>query len=99
MHAVVATVLIEDRQVTRQALAGLRLNMVPRAPGFVSAYWLAPIDGNGSEGWEFEYPDHALLRVEDQPPRVHTLSDGWSGGRCPRKAKGPAPIRTMAGPN
>ena len=47
MHAVVATVSVTDREVAREALAGLRLNVVPRAPGFVSAYWLEPIDGIG----------------------------------------------------
>lgn len=47
MHAVVATVRIEDVQVARDALAGLRLNLVPRAPGFAHAYWLAPVDRIG----------------------------------------------------
>ena len=47
MHAVVATVRIEDVPAAREALAGLRLTLVPRAPGFVSAYWLAPVDGIG----------------------------------------------------
>jgi len=31
--------------VVREALAGSRLNVVPKAPGFVSAHWLEPIDG------------------------------------------------------
>lgn len=44
MHAVVATVSIKDAEVAREALAGARLSLVPRAPGFVSAYWLEPID-------------------------------------------------------
>jgi hypothetical protein len=47
MHAVVASVSIKDPEVAREALAGLRLNLVPRAPGFVSACWLEPIDGIG----------------------------------------------------
>jgi hypothetical protein len=38
MHAVVATVRIEDEQLARESLAGLRLSVVPRAPEFVSAY-------------------------------------------------------------
>ena len=43
MHAVVSTVRIEDVPAAREALAGLRLDVVPRAPGFVSAYWLGPV--------------------------------------------------------
>jgi hypothetical protein len=38
MHAVVATVSIKDPEVAREALTDLRLNLLPRAPGFVSAY-------------------------------------------------------------
>ena len=59
MHAVVATVRIEDLPAARQALAGLRLNLVPRAPGFVSAYWLAPVDGIGMSVIVFESREHA----------------------------------------
>ena len=33
--------------------------MVPRAPGFVSAYWLAPIDGTGMSVAVFETKEHA----------------------------------------
>jgi hypothetical protein len=47
MHAVVSTVRIEDLGAARAALADLRLKLVPRAPGFVSAYWLEPVDGIG----------------------------------------------------
>ena len=59
MHAVVATVRIEDLQIARDALAGLRLNLVPRAPGFVSAYWLAPVDGIGMSVIVFDTKEHA----------------------------------------
>lgn len=59
MYAVVATVSIKDPEVARKALAGLRLNFVPRAPGFVSAYWLAPIDGIGMSVIVFETKEHA----------------------------------------
>ena len=59
MYAAVATVRIKDREVAREALAGLRLNLVPRAPGFVSAYWLAPIDGVGMSVIVFETKEHA----------------------------------------
>jgi hypothetical protein len=59
MHAVVATVNVEDPQVAREALAALRLDLVPRAPGFVSAYWLEPIDGIGMSVIVFETKEHA----------------------------------------
>jgi hypothetical protein len=59
MHAAIATVSIKDPQVAREALAGLRLNLVPRAPGFVSAYWLEPIDGIGMSIIIFETKEHA----------------------------------------
>ena len=62
MHAVLATVSIKDVQVAREALAGLRLSLVPRAPGFVSAYWLEPIDGTGMSFIAFNevYPAQRL---------------------------------------
>jgi hypothetical protein len=59
MHAVVSTVSIEDVPVAREALASLRLDLVPRAPGFVSAYWLEPVDGIGLSVIVFETKDHA----------------------------------------
>jgi hypothetical protein len=59
MYAVVATVRIEDVQVARDALASLRLNVVPRAPGFVAAYWLAPVDGIGTSVIVFDTREHA----------------------------------------
>ena len=37
MYAVVANVRIEDVEAARAALADLRVGLVPRAPGFVSA--------------------------------------------------------------
>jgi hypothetical protein len=59
MHAVVATVSIKGREVAREALAELRLNVVPRAPGFASAYWLGPIDGVGMSIVVFETKERA----------------------------------------
>ena len=41
------------------ALADLRLSLVPRAPGFVSAYWLAPVDGIGMSVIVFDTKEHA----------------------------------------
>jgi hypothetical protein len=59
MHAVVANVRIEDVGAAREALADLRLRIVPRAPGFVSAYWLAPVDGIGMSVIVFDSKEHA----------------------------------------
>ena len=59
MHAVVSNVRIEDPGVARTALADLRLKLVPRAPGFVSAYWLEPIDGIGMSVIVFDTKEHA----------------------------------------
>lgn len=59
MHAVVSNVRVEDPGVARAALADLRLKLVPRAPGFVSAYWLEPIDGIGTSVIVFKTKEHA----------------------------------------
>ena len=63
MHAVVATVSIKDVEVAREALADARLSLVPKAPGFVSAYWLEPIDGIGMSVIVFETKEHAEKAV------------------------------------
>ena len=59
MHAVVATVRVENVEVARKSLASLRLELVPRAPGFVSAYWLEPVEGVGMSVIVFETKEHA----------------------------------------
>lgn len=59
MQAVIATVRIDDVPRAREALAGLRLSLVPRAPGFVRAYWLAPVDGIGMPVIVFDSKEHA----------------------------------------
>jgi hypothetical protein len=59
MHAVVATVRIEDPGKARAALADLRLDIVPGAPGFVSACWLEPIDFIGMSVIIFDTKEHA----------------------------------------
>jgi hypothetical protein len=59
MYAVVSTVRIEDLAAARGALANLRVSLVPRAPGFVSAYWLAPVDGIGMSVIVFDTREHA----------------------------------------
>jgi hypothetical protein len=59
MHAVVATVTITDLAAAREALARLRLNVVPKAPGFVRAYWLEPINRIGMSVIVFDTKAHA----------------------------------------
>jgi hypothetical protein len=59
MHAVVATVRVEDPSVARAALPGMRLDLVPKAPGFVSAYWLEPVDSVGMSVIVFQTREHA----------------------------------------
>ncbi len=70
MYAVVATVDIEDADVARRALADLRLTLVPRAPGFVAAYWLEPIDGIGMSVIVFETKEHAEEAMSYPLPRL-----------------------------
>ena len=73
MHAVVATVNIEDPQVARAALADLRLTLVPRAPGLVTAYWLEPVDGVGMSIIVFVTREHADNAVAYPLPPLFIL--------------------------
>lgn len=45
MHAVVATISVEDAVASRARLASEREPLISCAPGFVDAYWLEPVDG------------------------------------------------------
>lgn len=63
MHAVVATVRIADIDAARASLADLRLKLVPRAPGFVSACWLEPVDNVGMSVIIFDSREHAEQAV------------------------------------
>src|SRR5215813_11357424 len=74
MPAVVATVSIKDPEVARVALAELRLNVVPRTPGFVSACWLEPIDGAGMSIVVFETREHADKTVAYPLPPLPGVS-------------------------
>ena len=68
MYAVVATVRIDDVRAAREALSELRVGLVPRAPGFVSAYWLAPVDGVGMSVIVFDTQEHAEEAVRYPVP-------------------------------
>lgn len=60
MYAVIARVSVEDTDVARAALPRLRIDLVPKAPGFVNAYWLEPRDGVGMSVIVFETHEQAL---------------------------------------
>lgn len=74
MYAVVATVRIEDVEAAREALGDLRVRLVPRAPGFVSAYWLAPVDGIGMSVIVFETKQHAEEALKYPVPPLPGVS-------------------------
>jgi hypothetical protein len=71
MYAVVSTVNIQDPERARAALTDLRLRLVPQPPGFVSAYWLAPIDRVGSS-----------VMVSSTPERTMKMSERIRCCRC-----------------
>jgi len=54
MHAVVATVHVENPEEARLLLDTARVPLLQRAPGMVSGYWLEPIDGTGMSVIVFE---------------------------------------------
>ena len=70
MHAVVATVRIADVQAARASLAGMRLDIVPRAPGFVCAYWLEPVADVGLSFIVFDTREHAEQAVSYPLPAL-----------------------------
>jgi hypothetical protein len=59
MYAIVTNVRVEDAEEARLLLPEAREALVSRAPGIVSAYWLAPIDGIGTSVLVFETKEHA----------------------------------------
>jgi hypothetical protein len=73
MHAVVSTVRIEDLTLAREGLTENRLKLVPRAPGFVSAYWLEPVDDIGMSVIMFQTREHAEAAVAYPVPPLLTV--------------------------
>ena len=59
MHAVVSVVHVENPERSRLALPSERVDLIRRAPGFVAAYWLEPIEGKGMSVVLFESKEHA----------------------------------------
>jgi hypothetical protein len=58
-YAVVSTVTVDDVGTARAALHDQRVGFVQRAPGFVCAYWLAPVDSVGMSVLVFDSKEHA----------------------------------------
>lgn len=74
MYAVVATVRVEDSEVARAALSTERVPLVARAPGFVAAYWLEPIDGIGMSVIVFDSRQNVEAAVQYPLPPLPGVS-------------------------
>ena len=70
MHAIVATVRVDDPERARALLDGARVGVVPRAPGFVSALWLEPIEGIGMSVIVFDTKENAEAGLHYQLPLI-----------------------------
>jgi hypothetical protein len=65
MHAVIVDVSISDVETARRELREQVVPRVSQAPGFVSAFWMAPKDGKGHSVAVFE-TEEAAKRMADQ---------------------------------
>jgi hypothetical protein len=70
VHAIVATVQVADPALAREALATDRIPLVPRAPGFLAAYWLEPVDGIGMSIIVFDSKEHAAAALLYPLPKL-----------------------------
>ena len=68
MHAALATVSISDYEKARRLLHDDVLPTVTDIPGFISGYWLAPVDGKGVEVLIFETEAEARAMADQMPP-------------------------------
>jgi hypothetical protein len=59
MHAIVVTVTISDYEAARQELHAQVIPTVKQMPGFVSGYWLAPLDSKGLSIAVFDSEENA----------------------------------------
>jgi hypothetical protein len=59
MYAIVTNVKVENPDQARLLLPQVRVDLVSRAPGIVSGYWLEPIDGVGTSILFLETKAHA----------------------------------------
>ena len=74
MHAIVWRVTINDRDEADRLLRDEFVPAVPRAPGFVGAYWVETGDNHGTSVIVFE-SEEAARAVADQPtPETDALT-------------------------
>lgn len=74
MHAVVATVRVENAPAARALLATEREPLISRAPGLVCAYWLEPIDDIGMSVLVFETEEFARDAAAYRVPPMEGVS-------------------------
>jgi hypothetical protein len=64
VHAVVATARVDEPEKARALLEEARVSVTRRAPGFVSALWLEPVEGIGMSVIVFDSEEHAREAME-----------------------------------
>ncbi len=70
VHAVVATVRVDEPDKARALLEEARVSLVRRAPGFVSGVWLEPLEGIGMSVIVFDSEEHAVEAMRYPLPRL-----------------------------
>ncbi|MGA8723903.1 MAG: hypothetical protein WB565_02575 [Acidimicrobiales bacterium] len=70
VHAVLATVRVEEPEKARALLEDARVSPVQRAPGFVSALWLEPLEGIGMSVIVFDSEEHARAAMDYPLPPI-----------------------------
>jgi len=76
MHALFVTASIPDYEKAREELHSSTIPRVSQAPGFVTGYWLAPVDGRGNSVIVFESEEaarQAADRLKQSPPGEVTI--------------------------
>ena len=74
MYAALATVSISDYEHAHRILHDDVLPTITDIPGFVSGYWLAPVNGRGLEILIFETEGEAQA-MADQLPKGRELNE------------------------
>jgi hypothetical protein len=70
VHAVVATVRVDEPEKARGLLEDARVSRVRRAPGFVSALWLEPLEGIGMSVILFDSEEYAREAMDYPLPAL-----------------------------
>jgi hypothetical protein len=74
MYAVFSTAHVENPEQARRALPKERVELVRRAPGFVAAYWLEPIEGRGVSVVLFESQERAEEAAAYPTPSIEGVT-------------------------